>query len=83
LNVIFKILYSSHISQLKSWKILREEGVTDEPNNSSSEADSVRDMPERELPSGEVQEVMTSVPTPVRTSRVRRAPAYLANYVTK
>ncbi|KAF0756113.1 Transposon Ty3-G Gag-Pol polyprotein [Aphis craccivora] len=27
---------TAHISQLKSWKILREEGVTDEPNDSSS-----------------------------------------------
>jgi len=41
---------TAHISQLKSWKILREEGVTDEPNDSSNEADSVGDMSERELP---------------------------------
>jgi len=40
-------------------------------------------MLERELPSGEVQEVMPSVPSPVRISRVKRAPTYLADYMIK
>jgi len=74
---------TARVSQLKSWKVLREEGVTDEPNDSSSEADSVGDIPERERSSKEVPEVRSPVPTRVRTSRVRRAPSYLTDYVTK